>query len=123
MGGLKTIPATCLALILAAPHPVHAFDNPDLPRLFADCAGRYSAMTEHLWMFDGPASEITATRRDAFADLAMALADDTTTRALRIEAKAAQAALMSAAAFGGNARAAQTARIHLQVCDALLPGA
>lgn len=127
MGGLKTFRTLVLALTLAAASPVCAADPLETLRMFADCTGRYTAVTEHLWLFDGPASEKTAARRDQFADLVGAVAPDTDVSAAiilgwRIEARAAQGALLSAATFRRDARAAATARAYITRCDRLLPG-
>jgi hypothetical protein len=115
MGGLKT-----LTLMLAlAPCAVRA----DGPEVFADCAGRYSATVEHLWMFDGQAADRAAVRRDAFADLLAALPDSPDTMARRVAAKAAQRHLWDRAAFSGDLRAQTLARDYLVACDSLLTGA
>jgi hypothetical protein len=136
--------AFAAALVLAS--PATADEDAGLVRLFADCAGRYSAFTEHLWLVDGPASEQAAQRRDAFADLteaALPLPPDTPSplprpgrsgtetdenRVLgwRVAAKAAQRHLHDAAAFGRDpthrARSAEVAARHLAQCDRLLAG-
>lgn len=110
--------AVALAL---APLPAAAGSDP--VALFADCAGRYSATVEHLWVTDGAAADRAAVRRDAFADLVAAV-DPGGPQALhwRIEAKAAQRALLDRALFGRDARAAQAARDWIALCDNLLPG-
>ncbi|QYK40980.1 MAG: hypothetical protein KF887_16535 [Paracoccaceae bacterium] len=89
---------------------------------FADCAGRYSATVEHLWLFDGALSVEAERRRDAFADLVAAFPDPAAALHRRVAAKAAQRALWDRASFAGDARAARLARNWLAACDSLLPG-
>lgn len=90
---------------------------------FADCAGRYGATVEHLWLFDGPASEVAARRRDAFVDMLAAFAPDPGATARRADARIAQRALLDRATFARDAAAARIAREWLLRCDRLLPGA
>ncbi|MGQ0564236.1 MAG: hypothetical protein ACT4OK_04095 [Gemmobacter sp.] len=128
MGDMRTCCLLVLALTLPAVAVARAADMTETLHAFADCAGRYTAVTEHLWLFDGQASEATASRRDAFADLVAAVAPDAnvtpaTLRAWRIEARAAQGALLAAATFRRDARAGAVARMHIARCDRLLPGA
>lgn len=116
------------ALALSGAPAALADDPSQMLRAFADCTGRYTALTEHLWLFDGAASDGTAARRDAFADLVEAALPDAgvsavTARGWRIEARAAQAALLSAATFRRDGRAAAAATAWLARCDRLLPGA
>ena len=128
MGGLKTIRVMAFAVALPAAFPACADDPLQSLRIFADCTGRYTAMTQNLWLFDGAASDSTAARRDAFADLVDVLLPDagvpvSVVRGWRIEAWAAQAALLSAATFRHDARAGTAARAWITRCDRLLPGA
>lgn len=44
-----------------------------LLRDFSTCAGRLSALVEHQWLVDGPASESTARQRDAMLALVEAV--------------------------------------------------
>lgn len=71
MGGLRTILLPALLCALAAPLPAQAQgDVPDNPlHLSATCAGNVSALMEHQWLVDGPASELTQTRRAAAQDV------------------------------------------------------
>lgn len=80
-------------------------------------------------MTDGPASDETAKRLAAFIDLldAVTLPEQAqAAMALRIEAKAAQRALLSHALFAATAedsdRAARLAESHLSGCQGLLLG-
>lgn len=121
MGGLRTsFAAVCLTLA-ASGAGAEAF-RPDLGRIFAACAGRYSALTEHLWLHDGPASEDAARRRDLFVELAEAAAEPALALNWRVAAKAAQRHLLDAAAFGPQGDAGRHARAALAACDRLLLG-
>ncbi|WP_435259430.1 hypothetical protein ACSBLW_06570 [Thioclava sp. FR2] len=96
---------------------------------FASCAGRFSALMEHQWLVDGPESERTARMVANMSALVQAvLAEGQGRRALswRIEAKAAQRALLMQADFGTEAplrqRAQARAEVLLGACRALLLG-
>ncbi len=129
MCGLKTI-SRALALMLALSPPPAAWAEShaakDQLQFFATCTGRLSALMEHQWMFDGPASDLTKDRRDAMFSLveAVALPDDTRRVLLwRVEAKHAQAALLQQAAFGAGTAAQNAQRIAdrlMQDCTAVL---
>ena len=129
MCGLKTI-SRALALMLALSLPPAAWAEShaakDQLHFFATCTGRLSALMEHQWMFDGPASDLTKDRRDAMLSLveAVALPDDTRRVLLwRVEAKHAQAALLQQAAFGAGTAAQNAQRIAdrlMQDCTAVL---
>lgn len=94
-----------------------------LARDFALCAGRYSALVEHQWLVDGPASEHSAMIRDAFVQMTEAVSGtEGAAVALnwRIEAKAAQAALLSRAwAARDRVAEARSAQL-LQACADLI---
>lgn len=119
-----------LALTLALSSPAAAWAEMDVAQdqlqFFATCTGRLSALMEHQWMFDGPASDLTKDRRDAMLSLveAVALPDDSNRILLwRVEAKHAQAALLQQAAFGGGTAAQTAQRISdglMQDCTAAL---
>ncbi len=63
MGDLKTfLVAMTLSLPAQAGEMAASFAPVDNQLLqFATCAGRLSALMEHQWLIDGPASERTAT--------------------------------------------------------------
>lgn len=85
----------------------------DQLHFFATCAGRLSALTEHHWMFDGPASELTARQNLAVPNLldsVSRLEQSSMVMGWRIEAKVAHRALLSSAAFGRDPRRAETGR-------------
>ena len=129
MGGLKTnLRATALVCLLAA--PIAARADTDIPadplRFFATCAGRLSALMEHQWIVDGPASDATKAKRHAVLEVVEALTppgDEAVVMGWRIEAKAAHAALLAAARHGDTRvtrRAALRAATLQRECDALL---
>ncbi len=133
MSGLRTACSTVwAALLLALPASAAPLAPVDLARAFADCAGRYSALTEHFWMFDGAASDGTARRRDQFAALLDAIGPDLPpTEAARImewrvAAWAAQRALLEKSAFaadpGQRRRADALATGYVATCDRLIVG-
>jgi hypothetical protein len=120
MSRKKTMPTACLSFLLIG--GVAAADT--LGRDFAHCAGRYSALTEHLWTVQAPAAE-AAHRRDLFLDLVEATAPADTALTWRVEAKAAQRALLETATFATGPRAIRAHRDAfgaLDLCDRLLMG-
>lgn len=129
MGVLKTY-LRVPALLCALSSPLAAQAQPDIPddplRFFATCAGRMSALMEHQWIVDGPASDVTKLHRAAVLDLVAALTppgDEARVMAWRIEAKAAHAALLGQSRHGdhsGTARAARQASALQDQCMALL---
>jgi hypothetical protein len=126
----------CLALravlLLALPAAAAPMTLLEQARVFSDRAGRYAGMTEHQWMFDGPASEDSARRRDQFADLPSAVSPDrepqVTAEILewRVAARAAQRELLDTAAFVADRsrqqRAGRLASGYLAACDRLIAG-
>jgi hypothetical protein len=120
------------ALLLALPVSAAPLSLTEQARVFADCAGRYAALTEHQWMFDGPASEVTARKRDQFAALLEAIAPDLapqdTARIMewRVAAKAAQRAVLDLSAFAADTRqrerATATAARVIGACDRMIVG-
>lgn len=116
MDGLRTLIA-CLVGLTASPAAAD-----DLLRMFADCAGRYSAETEHGWLVNPSDSETFQQRRDEFVDLAAALGEGPQVMGWRVAAKAAQRDLLMQATFGGNEMASHTALALREACDRLLPG-
>jgi hypothetical protein len=131
MCGLRTVRASILALA-ALGGPCTASPVTDLARDFADCAGRYAALAEHQWMFDGPASDQSLRRRDIFADLVQAVLPDLPPEVApalfdrRVAARAAQRGLLDAARFGRQAghraQAAARATAYIRACDRLAAG-
>lgn len=123
MGGLRNlIRATALFCALAAPVAAQAEgDVPDDPlRFFATCAGRMSALMEHQWIVDGPASDVTKAQRAELLDLVAALTppgQESRVMGWRVAAKAAHAALLSQARHGDAAATVRAARQALSLQD------
>lgn len=127
MSGLKTLVCAPLCLALAAP-ALHAFAqaSPDAD-YFAICTGRLSALMEHQFHIDGPASDATRDQRDAMADLLEAIAppdDADRLMGLRVDAKWAYRALLEQASFTPDPqqRAARRADGLIAACTGLLLG-
>ncbi len=131
MSGLKTF---LLGLFLCQPAmadttPLAPQPGEELLYQFASCTGRFSALVEHQWMFDGDASEITIKEMQAMASIVDAiLAADQGRRALnwRIEAKVAYRHLLSLTVFGPQTRGQIALKLRadrmLSDCRALLLG-
>ena len=127
MCGLKTYLRALgltLALICGLSAPLAARADADIPddplRFFATCAGRMSALMEHQWIVDGPASEATQARRAAILDLVTALTppgQEAQVMGWRIEAKAAHAALLARTRHGDAAGIARATRRAGQLQD------
>ena len=131
MGSLKTFLIASVLAVTSSPSLVQArmFDRGDPVVLFATCAGRLSALMEHQWMFDGPGSEDTAVKRAHMIDMLDAVrAPDQGHKvlALRIEAKMAQAALLTRATFNDDpddkTRAMRLATQRVSECTGVLLG-
>ncbi len=103
-------------------------------KLFADCAGRFSALAQHQRLFEGETSERSVAMADQFAMLVDAVLPDAVDYGLdarqpfhwRIQAKAAQAALLHEATFhtdpGRSERAMMAAQANLAKCDGVMLG-
>ncbi|MDF0598662.1 hypothetical protein [Psychromarinibacter halotolerans] len=131
MSGMKTQATlwTVLLLLLLSPLKARALDAADLTREFANCTGRYSAQMEHHWLVKAGDENPAERRRNSFAAMLDAVRPPDTGRTIlawRIEAKAAQAALLLTATFGTDparrAAAATHARDHIARCDQLMLG-
>lgn len=111
-----------------AGNPAHASGPIDLPREFADCAGRYSAMLEHAWLMQLPEAEEYARLRAAFVSLLEASGGGTAGDGLhlRIDSKVAHARLLHLSSFGRDREIAGIARrrseAHLSRCRRLVLG-
>jgi hypothetical protein len=122
-----------MVCITAAPAVAAPATPQELARTFADCAGRYSAEAEHLWLTGTADPARTERRRNDFADLTEAIAPDlpgdlaATLLGLRVSAKAAQRHLLETASFATRTserqRAAALASGFIAACDRLLPAA
>lgn len=136
MSRKKTICGAALGILMSS-GPTLAVPATTVERLkvFAECAGRNSALEEQQRLFDGPASEKTAARVQEIESLIEALlplaqATGTTGRDVlnwRVDAKMAQAVLLQQATFSLNTERARTARqmaqAHLNTCANLFLGA
>ena len=134
MRGLRTVLAVGI-LSLAIPAMAIPVSPTERARVFADCAGRLQALEEHQRLFDGPASERTASLKHTFLDLLAAVLPDARahglpkghTLNLRISARAAQRTLLSTATFAPDplSRAPAEARAaeRIATCKGLLLGA
>ena len=117
--GLETF-LTAMAVGFAGCGPASA--DP-LLKDFAVCAGRYSALVEHHWLVDGPASDASAGTRDSLLALVEAVEEPgmaATAMGWRIEAKVAQKALLTRAHFAKDGVAEARAAELLQACAALI---
>ena len=126
MGALRKAIA---ALVIAAVPSGQAEAEPDIFWTFANCAGRLSALMEHQWLMGDPASDRTQAQRRAM----IALLEATTptdhlqpTLARRIEAKEAQARLLTRATFNDDADdagwALRRSEAEIAACVGLLLG-
>lgn len=139
MGSLKTyVIALVMGFIAAADADAQTLvalpsEPTEQARVFAGCAGRYSALREHAWLMSGqdPQAEanfalfedlLDAVRHDAFASglSGRELLD------ARLTAKMAQARLLTLSTFDLDAdrarRARAMARQSLRVCEAAIFG-
>lgn len=124
MGGLRT---NLAALLCAAGSigPVWAGD--DLLRTFAGCAGRLSAQMEHEWLMSDAAAAQTEQRRAAMISLMEAMMPKGRGRDVlnwRIEAKMAQATLLTRSTFNDDeddaAWAQRRAETMIATCNGLV---
>lgn len=131
MGSLKTFLAASVLAMTSSPSLVQArtLERVDPVVLFATCAGRLSALMEYQWMFDGPASERTKARRADMIDMLDAVRPMDRRHevlAMRIDAKVAQAALLTRATFNRDPidmqRAKRLARQRVEDCTGVLLG-
>lgn len=124
MRSLKTV-FVCLSLAVSAAGPARSQE--DLRKVFASCAGQYSAMLEHAWLMQDPEADDYQRLRAEFLALLDAVGPgDRALLAYRIEAKFAMAGLLSQAAFGTgedrSQRASQHAHARLDACRLILLG-
>ena len=117
--GLKTfLAALAVGTLTCAP----AMADPLLQE-FSICAGRFSALVEHQWLVDGPASEASARQRDSLLALVGAVAgpgEAQLSLSWRIEAKAAQRALLDRAWLAGDKVSEKRSAQLLQGCADLI---
>lgn len=127
------------ATLLLSPTPSRAAaDRTDLAeeiRVFATCAGRMMALRDHLALFGGAGVDQAEAAREAHLDVLSALLelgpnDDTSPSRVyqwRVEARAAQSAILSQSAFGtrpaARAAASRASERHVSFCNGLILGA
>lgn len=127
MCGLKT----CLAVsaLFLTPPPAAALSGraSDVATTFAVCTGKLSALMEHQWITDPPASDRTRQQRERMIELLDAVTRPGQDRRLlgwRVEAKVAQAQLLAQARDPAHpVRARQARRIaerDVAACTSLL---
>ena len=112
MGGLKRLVFVAVALTAFA---MPAVADNALFRVFAECAGRFSAEREHAWLVGDPIAEQYNDQRRVFLSLLdAALPRDRARDALahRIEVKMAHASLLRHATFSQHPGQVASAR-HL----------
>lgn len=126
MSGLKTFTGSLALAVISSLSPAQAFQT-GVADVFATCTGRLSAQMEHQWMFDGPGSERTEAQRAAMISLLEATMPPDAGRdilARRIDAKMAQAALLTRATFNADTddarRAGHLAQVRIAECTSLL---
>lgn len=135
MGKMLTTIGTSLTFVLTAYMAVALPSSPvERARIFADCAGRYAALSMHQSFFDGAASEAADTRYHLFLDLLEAVREDALNDGLpgrrllhwRVESRAAHATLLHRATFHTDPIASdisrQAADTYISNCDRLLFG-
>ncbi len=104
---MKTLILAMLVIfgLVHTPKTAYAGSLEDPLYRFATCTGRLSALMEFQWLTDGPASEETQRLRDSMIELidaTMPTGEGHKVLAWRIDAKAAQSKLLTAAHFGPN---------------------
>ena len=134
MCGLKTFLTLVSALL-----PTMLWGLPFSPterlQLFAQCAGRYSALATHEAFFDGQASEAAEERAKTFQTLVDAVMPDAISYGMparqalswQVDEKMVHLALMQRATFEADPRRVEPARIRVDAsiaqCEQLLLGA
>lgn len=111
MSGLKTfVSAVFFASVLG---PDAQADMADLATTMAGCAGRFSAELEHAWLMQDDRSEALEAQRESFVTILEAIMPVGSGREIlahRIDAKLAQARLLTIADFGADPTRTRWAR-------------
>lgn len=105
----NTVCWVCLGFLSAAPLAAQT----NLFLVFAECAGRMSAETEHAWLFPQIEPEPLKNERQKFVSLVEASVPEESYQAAlnhRIEAKFSHASLLTLASFGDDPQGAADAR-------------
>ena len=121
---MKTCLITGTLIFITA---VQAAAGSPLFQQFAGCVGRMSAEMEHAWLLNDPAADAIAAQRLTFLsllDATMPAGHERDALAARIDAKMAQATLLTAATFGTSSdrvtHARNRAAWHVRVCREML---
>lgn len=104
MSGMRTL--LCLLLMLGQPSLAQASSPEDQLRTFATCAGRLTAQLEHQWLMQTAGADALQRQRGQIVELLEAVMPRDRGRDVlnwRIEARAAQRALLQRATFGTQA--------------------
>jgi hypothetical protein len=138
MTGRNAFLRVAFAALIALPTGAQAGpvspDQVEQIRTFATCAGRMMAVRDHLALFGGPEVNRAEAAREAHVAVLDALLETALTDGLdgrrvtawRVDARAAQAAVLTQADFGTTLEARQRARAasarHVAACDRLILG-
>ncbi|MEL6957455.1 MAG: hypothetical protein AAGL89_00720 [Pseudomonadota bacterium] len=115
--------AVVFAILTLLPAQSARAEVSDPLRYFASCTGRLSAQMEHEWLLSDPRADETEAQRAILIDLLRAtMLPDQGHQVLnwRIEAKAAQAALLTRATFRDDDWAKDQAARFVRNCTSLL---
>ena len=127
--------AALLALLPGTRAAAIASDRIEQLRIFATCAGRMMALRDHLALFGSDGIDAAEARRAQHIAVLEALTEDARDegfdprRALhwRIDARAAQSAVLTRSSFGTTQAARDSATAasdrHIAFCDRLILGA
>lgn len=125
----RMIVVFCLALSPALHSAAaHAAPLPEIVRTFAQCTGRYSAQMEFSWLMGVEPTQVEQERDAMIALLEAVTPREIARKALhaRIEAKQAQAQLLTRSAFGNSHEDAKwaltRAELEISTCRALMLG-
>ena len=135
MSELKTyVIAALIGFCYASPVLALPYSPSQRAELFANCAGRLSALEEHQRMFDGPASEVTRSAVRRFEALLEAVMPDAIAYGMpgrqvwswRVNAKHAQSLLLNKATFSQDGRLLERAQMasdqYISECENLVLG-
>ena len=110
MGGVKRL---VLVMLVAASLATQSFADNALFRIFAECAGRFSAEREHAWLLGDPGADHYEAQRLVFLSLLNATLPQGRARdalAHRVDVKMAHASLLQRASFSRDPDLISSAR-------------
>lgn len=129
VSSMKTFGMIVVFASFVAGHAVALGPTDRIERVFAGCAGRYSAEMEHAWLMGDSDSDVLQAQRSAFVSLLEATTPQGQERSVlsyRIDTKLAHASLLTLATFTDDEQKADVARSlaqqHLSQCRTLLLG-